>query len=332
MKALVTGATGFIGSEIVRQLLADGHEVRALVRATSDRGNLADLADDIEFVTGDITDGASVRRALEGRDALFHAAAYFTHWATDVDSFYDVNVGGTRTTLTAALEAGVERVVYTSTNNAIGAYGSTPSNEDVVFNYWSTGDHYSISKYFAEVEAFKLGARGLPVVVVNPTLVVGERDARPTSSGQMVIDVASGNLPVYVDGWVNVVDVRDVARGHLLAAERGRVGQRYLLGGENLSVKEYFGLIAAAAGVEPPRFKAPYPLALGMAHLYELQSRFTRRHPVATVSELKIGRLGETYDSTKATEELGFTHTPVRECIERSVAWFRANGYLDQAG
>lgn len=328
MKTLVTGATGFIGSEIVRRLLADGHEVRALVRATSDRSNLADLGDDVEFAIGDVCDHASVLAVLEGIDTLFHAVAYFTHWATDVERFYDVNVGGTRTTLSAALEAGVERVVYTSTNNAIGAYGSTPSTEDVVFNYWSTGDHYSISKYFAEVEAFKLGAAGLPVVVVNPTLVVGERDLRPTSSGQMVIDVASGNLPVYVDGWVNVVDVRDVARGHLLAAERGRIGERYLLGGENLSVKEYFDLIAAAAGVTAPRFRAPYPLALAMAHLYELRSRFTRRHPVATVSELKIGRLGETYDSTKAIDELGFTPTPVRECIERSVTWFRANGHL----
>lgn len=332
MRALVTGATGFIGSEIVRQLLADGKDVRVLVRPTSDWSNLVDLGDDIEFVTGDITDRGSVLSALDGVDTLFHTAAYFTHWATDVDRFYDVNVGGTRATLSAALEAGVERVVYTSTNNAIGAYGSTPSNEDVVFNYWSTGDHYSISKYFAEVEAFRLGAAGLPVVVVNPTLVVGERDIRPTSSGQMVIDVASGKLPVYVDGHVNVVDVRDVARGHLLAAEHGRVGERYLLGGENLSVKEYFGLIADAAGVRPPRIRAPYALALAMAHLYELQSRFTHRHPVATVSELKIGRLGETYDSTKAIDELGFTRTPVQECIRRAVQWFTEHGYLEAAG
>ncbi len=193
---------------------------------------------------------------------------------------------------------------------------------------WNTRDHYSISKYFAEVEAFKIGAKGLPLVVVNPTLVVGPNDLRPTSSGQLVIEVASRKLPVYVDGWVNVVDVDDVARGHLLAAAKGRVGERYLLGNENLSVGEYFRMIAAAAGVEPPRYKAPYVVALAVAHGYELVSRFTDRHPVATVSEVKIGRLGETYDCSKAIRELGLPQTPVQKSIQRSVDWFRANGYL----
>src|SRR5208283_5052888 len=185
-----------------------------------------------------------------------------------------------------------------------------------------------ISKYLAEVEAFKLGAKGLPLVVVNPTLVVGPNDIRPTSSGQMIIEVARGNLPVYVDGWLNVVDVVDVARGHVLAASTGRVGERYLLGHRNLSVDEYFRMIAEAAGVAPPKYKAPYVVALGVAHWYEFISRFTNRHPVATVSELKIGRLGETYDCSKAVTELGLPQTPVEECIQRSVDWFRSNGYI----
>jgi len=326
VKALVAGATGFIGSAITRQLLSDGDDVKVLVRETSDTRNIDGL--DVERRRGDIRDADSVRNALKGCDTLFFAAAYFTHWSTDRSRFYEVNVGGTRASLRAAMEAGVSKVVYTSTNNAIGAYGASPSDEEVAFNYWKTGDHYSISKYLAEIEAFKFGAKGLPIVIVNPTLVVGTNDIRPTSSGQLIIEVASGNMPIYMDGWVNVVDVEDVARGHILAAARGRVGERYLLGNQNLTVREYFRLIADAAGVAPPRFKAPYIGALAGAHLYEFASRFTHRHPVATVSEVKIGHLGETYDCSKALADLGLPQTPVHQSIERAVAWFRSHGYL----
>jgi dihydroflavonol-4-reductase len=326
VKALVTGATGFIGSSIARQLVEAGAEVRVLVRATSDTRNLDGV--DVEHVQGDICDYDSVRSALAGCDTLFHAAAYFTHWNTDRQRFYDVNVGGTRNSMQAALDAGVEKVVYTSTNNAIGAYGATPVTEDADFNYWDTGDHYSISKYFAEVEVFKFGARGLPVVVVNPTLVVGPNDRRPTSSGQLIVELASAHLPAYVDGFVNVVDVDDVARGHLLAAQKGRVGERYLLSNENLTIGEYFRMVASAAGVRPPRVKAPYAVALAMAHGYELVSRITKRHPAASVSEVRIGRLGETYDNHKAVTELGFTTRPAAESVQRAVDWFAANGYL----
>lgn len=328
MKALVTGATGFIGSEVARQLVADGHDVRVLVRSTSDRSILDGV--DVEFATGDVTDGASVRAALDGRDTLFHTAAYFTHWATDPKRYDDVNVLGTRTTMQAALDVGVEKVVYTSTNNTIGASGGPdPVDETAIFNYWDCGDLYTFSKMLAEIEAFKAAARGLPVVIVNPTLVVGANDRKPTSSGQMVIDVASGRLPVYVEGWVNVVDVRDVARGHVLAAEHGEVGERYLLGHRNLTVGEYFRMIADAAGVSPPRLKAPYPMALAVAHGFELASRFTGRHPAATVSEVRIGHLGESYDCTKAITELGLPQTPVEDAIGRAVAWFRERGHLD---
>jgi dihydroflavonol-4-reductase len=326
LKALVTGATGFIGSAITRQLVSDGAEVKVLIRSTSDTRNIDGL--EVERVYGDIRDADSVRTALEGCDTLFFTAAYFTHWGTDHRRFYDVNVGGTKASLRAALQAGVSKVIYTSTNNAIGAYGRVPSDEDVEFNYWQTGDHYSISKYLAEIEAFKFGARGLPVVIVNPTLVVGTHDIRPTSSGQLIIEVASGRLPVYMDGWVNVVDVEDVARGHILAASKGRVGERYLLGNQNLTVGEYFSMIADAAGVAPPRFKVPYAAALAGAHVYELASRFTKKHPAATVSEVKIGHLGETYDCTKAITELGLPQTPVRESIGRAVTWFKSNGYI----
>ena len=250
MKTLVIGATGFIGSAITRHLVDEGGEVRIAVRPNSDTRGLDDL--DVERVGADLRDIDSLRAALRGCDRLFLTAALFSHWARDVDAFYEVNVTGTRHALQAALEADVSKIVYTSTNNAIGAYGPNPVDEEVVFNYWDTGDHYSISKYLGEVEATRFAARGLAVVIVNPTLVVGPGDRRPTSSGQLVLEVAGGKLPVYTQGWVNVVDVDDVAAGHLLAAERGRVGERYLLGGTNLTVKEYFGLIAEAAGRRPP--------------------------------------------------------------------------------
>jgi dihydroflavonol-4-reductase len=326
LRALVTGATGFIGSAITRQLVSAGTDVKVLVRETSDTRNLEGL--DVERAYGDIRDADSIRVALRHCDTLFFTAAYFTHWATDPKRFYDVNVEGTKASLRAAMDADVSKVVYTSTNNAIGAYGAVPSDEEVEFNYWKTGDHYSISKYLAEIEAFKFGARGLPIVIVNPTLVIGTHDIRPTSSGQLIIEVASGKLPAYVDGWVNIVDVEDVARGHILAASKGRVGERYLLGNTNLTVGEYFRMIAEAAGVAPPRFKAPYPAALAVAHLYEVASRFTNKHPVATVSEVKIGHLGETYDCSKGIAELGFPQTPVRESVQRAVDWFKSNDYI----
>jgi dihydroflavonol-4-reductase len=326
MKALVTGATGFIGSAITRQLVSDGVDVKVLVRDTSDPRNLEGL--NVERAHGDIRDADSMRAALRGCDTLFFAAAYFTHWARNPKQFYDVNVGGTKASLRAALDAGVSKVVYTSTNNAIGANGALACDEEAEFNYWDTGDHYSISKYLAEIEAFKFGARGLPIVIVNPTLVIGTQDIRPTSSGQLIIEVASGKLPAYVEGWLNIIDVEDVARGHILAASKGRLGERYLLGNQNVTVGEYFRMIAEAAGVAPPRFKAPYPAALAAGYFYEFASRFTKKHPVATVSEVKIGRLGETYDCSKAIAELGLPQTPVRESVQRAVDWFKANGYI----
>jgi dihydroflavonol-4-reductase len=326
LKALVTGSTGFIGSAITRHLVSDGVEVRVLVRDTSDTRNIDGL--DVERVHGDIRDFDAVKAALNGCDTLYFTAAYFTHWAVDRKHFYDVNVGGTKASLRAALESGVEKVVYTSTNNAIGAYGPVATDEEAVFNYWKTSDHYSISKYLAEIEAFKFGARGLPIVIVNPTLVIGTHDIRPTSSGQLIIEVASGKLPVYMDGWVNLVDVEDVARGHILAAAKGRLGERYLLGNQNVTVGEYFQMIAEAAGISPPRLKAPYPVALAGAHLFELASRFTKKHPVATISEVKIGHLGETYDCSKAITELGLPQTPMRESIQRAVDWFKEHGYI----
>jgi len=325
-KKLVTGATGFIGSAIVRELLKDGEEVKVLVRKTSDTRNIDKL--DVEKVYGDIRDTGSMRTALKGCDTLYLTAAYFAHWAPDPKQLYEVNVGGTRATLQAAQDVNIEKVVYTSTNNAIAASGPTPANEEKAFNYWESGDHYSMSKYIAENEARIFITRGLPVVIVNPTLVIGINDIKPTPSGQMIIDVATHKMPGYIDGGVNLIDVEDVARGHILAAQKGRVGERYLFGNRNITVHDYLHLIAEIAGVNPPTLKLPYAVALALGYLFEIQSSLTRKSPMVTASEVRIGRMTEWYDCSKAVKELGLPQTPIEETIRKAIEWFRMNCYL----
>ena len=326
MKALVTGATGFIGSAIVRDLLEDGEEVRVLVRERSDTRNVDGL--DVERVYGDIRDGDAMKRALSGCDMMYFTAALFAHWTPDVDLLYEVNVGGTRASLRAALEVGLEKVVYTSTNNAIAASGPVPTDEEAVFNYWKAGDHYSMSKYVAENEARSFVSRGLPVVIVNPTLVIGTNDAKPTPSGQMIIDVVKRRMPGYIDGGINVIDVADVSRGHVLAAKKGRIGERYLLGNRNLTVEEYLKLIADTAGVAPPKVKVPYRLALAFAYFSELRAAISKAPPVVTAGEVRIAKMREWYDCSKAVNELGLPQTPIDVTVRKAITWFRANGYL----
>lgn len=326
-KKLVLGATGFIGSAIMRGLIDDGEELKVLIRKNSNTSNIDKY--DVEKVYGDIRDGDSIKKALEGCDTLFLTAADFHHWAPDPKVPYAVNVVGTRTTLKAALESGIDKVVYTSTNNTMGAHGYPPVTEDEKeFNHWKTGDHYSMSKYLAEVEAFKYCAKGLPVVIVNPTFVIGINDVKPTPSGQMIIDVASGREKLYMDARLNIGDVEDVARGHILAAKKGRVGERYLLGGTNVTVPEFYKMIADIAGVTPPRIKVPYPVALATGYFCTSLARITKKDPLITPGAVKIGHMGECYDSSKAYSELGMPHTPLEVTIKKAIDWFRENGYL----
>lgn len=326
MKKLVTGATGFIGSAIARELIKDGEEVKVLVRNTSDTRNIDKL--EVERAYGDIRDGDSMKRALQGCDTLYFTAAFYAHWTPDTKLLYEVNVGGTKASLKAALEAGVEKVVYTSTNNAIAASGPVPTNEEAVFNYWKSGDHYSMSKYVAENEARIFVTRGLPVVIVNPTLVIGTNDIKPTPAGQMIIDVVKGKMAGYIDGGLNIIDVEDVARGHILAAKKGRVGERYLLGNRNITIREYLKLIADTAGVKPPMIKIPYRLALMLAYVYECMAVITKKPPVFTAGEIRIGKMMEWYDCSKAVNEIGLPQTPIEISIGKALAWFRQNGYL----
>jgi dihydroflavonol-4-reductase len=211
----------------------------------------------------------------------------------------------------------------------MGAHGADiPANESAEFNHQDTGDNYSISKYLGEIEAKKFVAKGLPIVIVNPTIVIGAHDIKPTPSGKMIIDIANKDMPGYIEGGVNIIDVEDVARGHILAAKKGRVGERYLFGNENMSVSDYFRLISEVAGVKPPKIKIPYYLAIALGYMFELGAYITKKPPVTTASEVKIGRKYEFYDCSKAVKELGLPQTPIRASIERAVNWFKENGYI----
>ena len=326
MKKLVTGSTGFIGSAITRELIKNGEEVKVLIRKTSDTRNIDNL--EVEKVHGDIRDVDSMRRALKGCDTLFLTAAYFAHWAPNPKLLYEVNVGGTKASLQAALEADIEKVVYTSTNNAIAASGPMPATEEKAFNYWESKDHYSMSKYIAENEARMFISKGLPLVIVNPTLVIGINDIKPTPSGQMIIDVVKKKMPGYIDGGINIIDVEDVAQGHILAVTKGKVGNRYLLGNRNVTVYEYLKLIADIAGVKPPAIKLPYKFALALGHIFELGSYITKKPPVVTASEVRIGKMTEWYDCSKAVNELGLPQTPIETTIKKAINWFKENGYI----
>lgn len=326
MKKLVTGSTGFIGSAITRELIKNGEEVKVLIRKTSDTRNIDNL--EVERVYGDIRDVDSMKNALKGCDTLFLTAAYFAHWAPSPKLLYEVNVGGTKASLQAALEADIEKVVYTSTNNAIAASGPIPATEEKAFNYWEAGDHYSMSKYIAENEGRMFISKGLQLVIVNPTLVIGINDIKPTPSGQMIIDVVKKKMPGYIDGGINIIDVEDVAQGHILAATKGKVGDRYLLGNRNVTVYEYLKLIADIAGVKPPAIKLPYKLALALGHIFELGSYITKKPPVVTASEVRIGKMTEWYDCSKAVNELGLPQTPIETTIKKAINWFKENGYI----
>lgn len=327
-KKLVLGATGFVGSAVMRELLKDGNEVKVVLRKNSNTSNIDPY--DVERVFADMTDTDSMKKALAGCDTLYITAAYFAHWTPTPRKLYEVNVGGTKATLQAALEMGTEKVVYTSTNNTIGAHGAPPVDENEDFNQWDIDDDYSKSKYLAEVEAYKYGARGVPIVIVNPTFVIGTHDIRPTPSGRMIIDVASGKEDLYMDARTNIIDVDDVARGEILAAQKGRIGERYILGNTNVNIPEFYSLIAEIAGVKAPRIKVPYPLALLAGHIFTTQAAITGKQPFVTAGEVKIGHRGEWYDCSKAFNELGMPRTPLPETIKKAITWFRENGYLPQ--
>jgi dihydroflavonol-4-reductase len=327
MKTLVTGGTGFVGANVVRALLKRGVEVRALVRPRSDTGNLDSL--EVELVAGDLRDRGSLEAALNGCDMLYHVAAMYALWARDPQEIYDSNVTGTINILEAAGQAGVQKIVYTSSVATIGLpKDGTPGTEEVPLAPEDMVSDYKRSKYLAEQEVLKYAQRGLPVVIVNPSFPVGAWDVKPTPSGQIIVNFLRGKIPAYVDTGLNVVDVEDVALGHVLAAERGRIGERYILGHTNLTLPELFQLLAQVSGMNAPRIRIPYGFAYLSACVSELVARtITHKPPFATLAGVKLSRKRMFFDSSKAVQELGLPQTPAIEALSKAVQWFRAHGY-----
>ncbi len=322
VKALVTGATGFVGSAIMRRLLREGHQVRVLVRAHSDRRNLRGF--EVEAIEGDLTLPASLRAACEGCDAVFHAAADYRFWARVSEDIYRANVQGTRALLAAARQAGVPRIVYTSSVATVGipADGS-PGNEQAIASRSEMIGHYKRSKFLAEEVAMQFVAEGLPVVVVNPSTPLGPYDIKPTPTGRVVRDAIRGRLPAYVDTGLNIVHVDDVAEGHWLAYQRGVPGQRYILGGFDLSLLEMLSEIADIVGRKPPRIRLPQAAAMVVAQVAQAWARLTGTTPFATVEEVRMAKHRMFFSSEKARRELGYAPRPARAALEASVHWFR---------
>jgi len=324
---LVTGATGFVGSAVARALLGRGHRLRLLVRATSDRQNIAGL--DAELVEGDLTDPASLRRAVAGCRSLFHVAADYRLWVPDPAAMNRANVAGTTALLTAAQDAGVQRMVYCSSVAALGLVGDgTQADETTPNSLEKVVGVYKRSKFMAEQAVLSLvRERGMPVVIVNPSMPVGPRDVKPTPTGKMVADAAAGRMPAYVDTGLNVVHVDDVAEGHVLAFERGRVGECYILGGENLGMAELLSLVDEAVSRQRSRVRLPYSALYPVALAAEALARFGVE-PLVTREMLAMARKKMFYSSAKAQAELGYTFRPARQALQDAVSWFNANARM----
>ncbi|MEX5214787.1 MAG: NAD-dependent epimerase/dehydratase family protein [Nitrospiraceae bacterium] len=327
MTTLVTGATGFVGAAVVRALAAVGCEVRVLARPDSDLRNLQGLS--VSRAIGDLRDRPSLRQALTGCRRVYHVAAHYALWASDPSVFYDINVQGTINLMEAAREAGIERMVYTSTIGAIGLPpdGGVGSEETPVSLSQMAGD-YKRSKYLAEQEVLKLAQAGFPVVIVNPSAPIGAGDVKPTPTGQMIVDFMKGRMFAYIETGMNLIDVDDVATGHLAAMDRGRIGERYILGNRNLSLKEIFEILSRLTGVPVPRMKLPRGLILPLAHLNRwLADYVTGRPPRIPLEGVKMAKYKMHYDCSKAVRELGLSQPPVEIALEKAVRWFRDHGY-----
>ena len=327
MDALVTGGTGFVGANVVRELLHDGATVRVLARRASDRRALAGLP--VEICEGDLTDRRSLDRAVSGVGLVFHVAADYRLWAPDPSVLYRANVDGTRAVLEAATMAGISRIVYTSTVGALGIpKDNSPGTEDTPVSLADMVGDYKRSKFLAEQVALELARAGAPVVIVNPSAPVGPWDVKPTPTGQMVLDFLSGKMFATMDTGLNLVHVRDVARGHLTAAAKGRVGERYILGHANLSLTEIGGLLAELSGRRPPRVRVPYPIAWCGAACMEGFARLSRTPPKVPLAAVRMARKRMYFSSARAVRELGLPQTDVRVALRDAARWFAENGYL----
>jgi dihydroflavonol-4-reductase len=326
MTTLVTGAAGFLGSHVARQLVSRGEEVRVLMRPTSTNRAITDLS--LEYVTGDLRDPASLDRAMAGVQKVFHVAADYRLWARRSQEIYDSNVGGTKNVLEAAKKAGVQQFIYTSTVATIAVDRPELPNEATDAKLEEMVGHYKRSKWLAEKEVVDAAKKGFPAIVVMPTTPVGPGDWKPTPTGKIILDFLNGKMPGYVETGLNFVGVEECAAGHLLVAEKGKVGERYLLGGENLTLKQMLDALAKITGLPAPSMKIPHGVALGVAYASTAFSRLIGREPQIPVEGVKIARHMMFVDCTRAQRELGFQAGPVAAALERAVRWYEANGYI----
>ncbi len=327
----LTGGTGFVGANLVRLLLDEGYSVRCLARKGNNRKNLDGLT--VEFVDGDLLDTPALRAGCAGARYAFHVAADYRLWVTDPAPMYRANVDGTAAVIEAATKAGCEKIVVCSSVAAV-----RPPDEHVAVgedSHYAGVDeivsHYKKSKFLGELKALELAKKGAPVVVVNPAAPIGPYDIKPTPTGKIVVDFLNGKIPAYIDTGMNIVHVSDVARGHLLAARKGRVGERYILGGENLTLKQVLDLLAQATGLPPVRFKTPYPIALAFGAVDTARARVFGGEPIAPLDAVKMAKHYMWFSSEKAQRELGYTTRPAAEAVAEAAEWFLANGYAPRA-
>ena len=333
MRCFVTGASGFLGANLVHELNTRGHEVKALLRPGSDLRGLAGAA--FERVEGDLRNGPKLKEAMRGCDWCFHLAASYYLWLPDYRPMYAANVEGTRRVIEAAAAAGCLRIVYTSTVGCVGlpvaANGeSTPSDEATPVSELQMGDHYKRSKWQAEQAAIRMAREGLPVIIVNPSAPVGPRDVKPTPTGEIVLNFLKGRMPAYLDTGLNWVHVRDVAIGHILAAEKGSIGERYILGNAqgNWTLKEALDVLEEVSGIPAPQMRLPYWVALAGAYGNEALSWLTRQPPRVPLAGVRLARHKMYFSPAKAIHDLGLPQTPPRQALAEAAEWFQRNGYV----
>ena len=328
MKTLVTGSTGFLGSAILRELLDDGREVKLLVRKDADTANIDGL--DVEIAYGDLRDSESLQSALNGCNILYHAAAYYSLWDRDQQLIYDINLEGTRKILEASEKKGLEKIIYTSTVGCIGLNeDTTPANENTFFNKSTLANHYKKSKFQAEQVALQFARNGLPIVIVNPSTPVGPRDIKPTPTGKIILDFLNRKMPAYLDTGLNLIDVKDCARGHILAEQKGVPGERYILGNQNMSLFDILTTLEKITGLKAPRIKMPFWVALSAGWVCEMVSNhLTGKPPAVPLAGVKMAKYFMYFDSSKAVQELGLEQNSVEKALRQSVNWFKENNYV----
>lgn len=323
---LVTGASGFVGAAVVRQLLAAERPVRVMIRASSDRRNLDGV--DVEVVTGDLTDPDSLRRAVRGCHGIFHVAADYRLWVRDPKAMLAANVEGTKALMQAAMDAGVERIVYTSSVATLGIRSDGPADEETPVTFADMIGTYKQSKFLAETEVRRLMAeQGLPVVIVNPSTPIGPGDVKPTPTGRLIVEAAAGRMPAFVDTGLNVVHVEDVAAGHVLAFDKGTIGERYILGGEDMTLSTILGEIATLTQRRPPKIKLPHGAVLPLAFVVEAWCRLAGGEPFVTVDGVRMSKKQMFFCSGKAEAQLGYRARPGREALRDAVDYFRRRGW-----